>query len=179
MKPREIIAAFDAFLAKRGLELHATIVGGAALSLLGVIERETKDCDVLQPILSDDVAAAALAFAVEQREAGQVLRDDWLNNGPSSLVNDLPDSWQARLQPAFSGTAIEMQSLGRLDLIRVKVWALCDRGLDLPDCLALAPTAAELGAISNWLEAQDTNPDWPAHVQSVLADLSRRLGHGA
>lgn len=36
MKPRETIAAFDAFLSKRGLALDAVVIGGTALGLLGV-----------------------------------------------------------------------------------------------------------------------------------------------
>jgi hypothetical protein len=57
------------------------------------------------------------------------------------------------------------------------LWALCDRGLDLADCVALAPTADELAGILPWLEQQDANPDWPAHVRATLADVARRLGH--
>jgi hypothetical protein len=29
-----------------------------------------------------------------------------------------------------------------------------------------------------WLEAQDANPEWPAHVRGTLADVAQRLGHG-
>jgi hypothetical protein len=29
-----------------------------------------------------------------------------------------------------------------------------------------------------WLEQQDANPDWPAHVRATIADLRRRLSHG-
>jgi len=36
-------------------------------------------------------------------------------------------------------------------------------------------TAAELASIRAWLEDQDANPDWPAHVRAVLEDLQQRL----
>jgi hypothetical protein len=29
-----------------------------------------------------------------------------------------------------------------------------------------------------WLEQQDGNEQWPAHVRATVADLARRLGHG-
>jgi hypothetical protein len=29
-----------------------------------------------------------------------------------------------------------------------------------------------------WLEEQDLNPNWPAHIRATLADLGTRLGHG-
>jgi hypothetical protein len=111
MTPRETLEAFDRYLTDRGLRLDAVVIGGAALNLLGVISRATKDCDIL-------------------------------------------------------------------DLLRSKLFALCDRGFDLGDCLALAPTADELGAILPWVEQQDGNPDWPAHVRATLAALGRKLGHG-
>jgi hypothetical protein len=83
-----------------------------------------------------------------------------------------------RLQSVFVGSRIRLRSLGRIDLLRAKLFALCDRGIDLGDCLALAPTAEELTTILPWVEVQDINPDWPAHVRATLADVGRRLRHG-
>jgi len=60
----------------------------------------------------------------------------------------------------------------------VKLFALCDRGIDLGDCLALRPTAAELAEAVPWLEVQDLHVEWPTHVHNTLVDLARRLGHG-
>jgi hypothetical protein len=124
------------------------------------------------------VVTAARAFAAEVRANGASLQDDWLNNGPASLAAQLPEGWQGRLQTVFTGIAIELRSLGRDDLLRSKLFALCDRAIDLGDCVALAPTATELRELSPWVEYQDANPDWPAHVKSTLADLARRLHHG-
>lgn len=178
MKPRQTLEAFDLYLADRGLRLEAVVIGGVALNLLGIISRATKDCDVLHPPLSGAVLEAARAFAAEVRKGGETLQDDWLNNGPASLAPQLPPGWQERLQPAFTGSAIELRSLGREDLLRSKLFALCDRAIDLGDCVALVPTAEELRALLPWIEYQDANPDWPAHVQATLDDLAKRLGHG-
>jgi Nucleotidyltransferase of unknown function (DUF6036) len=178
MNPREILEAFDGYLAGRRLYLEAVVIGGAALNLLGVISRATKDCDILDPPLPSLILDAARGFAAEIRRGGGALQDDWLNNGPASLASVLPHGWRDRLQPAFAGSAIVLRCLGRDDLLRSKLFALCDRGIDLADCIALLPTAAELCGISPWLEQQDGNPDWPAHVQATLADLSARLDHG-
>ncbi|HEX3765756.1 MAG TPA: DUF6036 family nucleotidyltransferase, partial [Kofleriaceae bacterium] len=176
--PREILEAFDGYLAARRLRLDAIVIGGAALNLLGVIARATKDCDILDPPLQPPIIEAARGFAAELRRRGEGLQDDWLNNGPASLATVLPPGWRDRLQPAFSGTAIRLRCLGREDLLRSKLFALCDRGFDLGDCLALAPTAEELRAVVPWLEQQDGHPGRPAHVQATLADLGQRLGHG-
>jgi len=67
MKPKETISAFDVFLAKRGLVLDAVAIGGAALGLLGVIHRETRDCDVLHPALPEVIREAAVDFAFQAR----------------------------------------------------------------------------------------------------------------
>lgn len=178
MKPAAILAAFDRFLVGRGLSLAAVAVGGAALNLLGIITRPTKDCDILHPALPNEITVAAGVFAAEMRAQGEVLADDWLNNGPASLSNHLPIGWQDRVQPLFAGAALTLTALGRADFLCAKLWALCDRGLDLPDCIALAPTAAELEDVRPWLEEQDANPDWPEHVRATLADVGKRLGHG-
>lgn len=179
MKPRDTIERFDTYLHKRGLRLEAVVIGGAALELLGIVSRSTRDCDILVPDLSEQLLDAARAFAGATRTDGEHLDDDWLNNGPASLVRDLQVGWQDRLVPAFSGHSIVLRSLGRLDLLGSKLFALCDRALDLADCVALAPTLAELDGLRAWLEERDTNPDWPAHVHATLNDLKLRLGHGA
>jgi hypothetical protein len=78
----------------------------------------------------------------------------------------------------FEGRALVLSTLGRADLLKTKLFALCDRGTDLPDCIALAPTAGELTDALIWLAEQDSNPEWPTHVKATIADLTRRLGHG-
>jgi hypothetical protein len=178
MNPKETIPAFDAFLAAEGLRFEGVVIGGTALGLLGVITRHTRDCDILHPELPADIAQAALRFAQAQRLLGDTLNDDWLNNGPASLMRDLPQGWAARLVPAFVGKAMTLSCLGRLDLLRSKLFALCDRGIDLPDCLALAPTSSELAELEPWLAERDSNPQWTAHVREVLGDLGRRVGLG-
>jgi hypothetical protein len=177
MDPRPTLAAFDRYLADRGLALEAVVVGGAALNLLGVITRQTRDCDILHPMLPAEIVEAAHAFAADVRAGDGVLRDDWLNNGPSQLGSLLPAGWELRLQEAFRGRVVVLRTLHRSDLLKAKLFALCDRGLDLPDCVAMAPKPAELAEAVSWLEPQDLNPHWPAHVRATLEDLARRLGH--
>ncbi|MCP4674356.1 MAG: hypothetical protein GY854_02325 [Deltaproteobacteria bacterium] len=163
---------------ERDLSFEAVVIGGTALGLLGIISRQTRDCDILHPQLPDAILVAAKDFAETRHRNDDLLDDNWLNNGPSSLAEVLPSGWLDRLQIAYKGKAITLHCLGREDLLRSKLFALCDRGIDLQDCLALFPTKAELDKIKPWLEAQDANPDWPAHARSTLDDLLKRLGHG-
>ena len=178
MDPRTTISAFDDYLAHSGASFSGIVIGGTALALIGIVIRPTRDCDVLDPPIPAELMAHAKVFAAQRRALGDPLADDWFNAGPSSLTGVLPIGWRDRLSDAFSGRALRLRTLGRSDLLATKLFALCDRGTDLNDCLAFAPTSAELAAAQPWLEQQDLNPEWPAHTRNVIADLAQRLGHG-
>lgn len=178
MLPRQTIEAFDLYLLGLSLRFEGVVIGGSALSLMGIIQRPTRDFDILIPELPPTIASAACAFAKTQRQAGVDLLDDWLNNGPMQLANVLPVGWRERVQLIFGGRAIVLSTLGRSDLLKGKLFALCDRGTDLRDCIALEPTSEELAECVPWLEVQDGNELWPGHVRATVADLARRLGHG-
>ena len=83
----DIIKAFDEFLYSKGMEYEAVIIGGAALKLLGVIKRETIDCDVLDPVIPEEIMEASRGFAKTQPllNSSEIDRVNWLNNGPDSL----------------------------------------------------------------------------------------------
>src|SRR5215469_3984482 len=176
-RTHDIIALFDRYPEARSLHFDAVVIGGAALNLLGVVSRLTKDCDILFPEIPEEIAQASKTFALEVRRNGGDLGDEWLNNGPASLQTQLPPGWENRFQTAFSGRSIHLRTLAREDLLCAKLFALCDRGIDLLDCVALAPNQAELNKILPWLEQQDANPHWPAHVRVTIANLARRLGY--
>lgn len=178
MLPRPTLEAFDVWLASRSLHLEAIVVGGSALALLGVTERPTRDVDILHPELSADVALAAREFAAHMRGQGVELADDWLNNGPMQLAEVLPSGWRLRIRSTFEGASLRLTVLGHADLLKSKLFALCDRGTDVADCIALAPDPGELDEAEPWLLAQDANPLWPEHVRATLTDLRRRLNHG-
>lgn len=173
-----LIHAFDDHLVRLGLRFEAVVIGGSALMLMGVMSRATKGVDVLAPELPEAITHAAREFAREQRNAGRDLADDWLNNGPIQLGDVLPMGWRQRVVPLFQGQALNFTVLGRDDLLKSKLFALADRAVDIEDCIALAPSAEELAACLPWLEAQDGNEQWPAHVLDTLTKLARRLGHG-
>ncbi|MEO8179705.1 MAG: DUF6036 family nucleotidyltransferase [Deltaproteobacteria bacterium] len=177
MLPRQTLEHFDDFLEARGLRLDAIVVGGSALVLIGIVDRPTRDVDILHPDLPSQIADASRAFALEMRRRGIELADTWLNNGPSSLSKLLPDGWRHRTQPAFFGRALVLETLGRADLLKTKLFALCDRGTDLADCIAFSPTAEELEEAMPWVALQDANKLWPSHVEKTIGDLQRRVRH--
>lgn len=170
--PQKIIPAFDEFLGGRGLTFSAIAIGGAALSILGIIQRGTRDLDLLETEIPSDIQQAAYDFAM-----AHLLAENWLNSGPSSLAKDLPAGWQKTIQPLYSGQNLKLSTLARIDLIRSKLWAMCDRLRDIEDLIAMAPTPEELVLAAEWVKPLDGNKDWPAHVDINIASLRRRLGY--
>ena len=177
MTPLQILKAFDAYLSSQNLTFDGVLIGGAALSILDAISRETQDCDVLAPSIPNNVMAAAIAFSQQVRANGGDLKEDWFNNGPETLCDVLPGGWRLRLRLAYSGKALNLSTLGRQDLLASKLFAYCDRLQDLSDCIALNPAREELVALAPWVTAQDAHPDWPEHASMSLRHLASRLGY--
>ena len=98
MDTQATLTQFDAYLATCNLTFEAVVIGGAALNLLGLITRQTRDCDVLHPDVPDEILRAARTFAADQRSLSEQLQDDWFNAGPGSLVDTLPDDWPAHVR---------------------------------------------------------------------------------
>ncbi|MBX7147850.1 hypothetical protein K1X76_02090 [bacterium] len=178
MQPKETLKEFDRFLNQKGCSFSGVIIGGGALSLLGVIARETQDIDVLDPILPKQIILLAQEFAETKNKSGnERLKKDWFNNGPESLRKNLPQGWLKRTELVFLGQSITLYSLGRSDLLKSKLFAFCDREQDRSDCKMLKPTLAELIESMKWVEEQDQNPGWPVHVKASFKSLARELGY--
>ena len=175
MKPTEIITRFDEFLEKEGLKFEAIVIGGSALALLKVVDRETIDFDCLHPKIPVEILAAAKEF--RKKHPDLLLIEKWINNGPESLLRELPGDWRLRIVPLFNGRAIRFLTLGREDLLKTKLFAYCDRGDDLEDCIAFNPTIRELDDAFPWVSYRDANPDWPEHVRGQFDRLKRKLNH--
>lgn len=174
MDVRTTLTKFDNYLAQKNTRFEAIVIGGAALNIMGVIQRDTIDVDCLDPSIPKEI----LKLAAEFRRSFPELKliEKWINNGPDSLVRDLPKGWRKDIVPIFSGKALHLLTLSRLDLLRTKLFAFCDRDQDLQDCIALRPSLEELDACWDWVSERDANPDWPENVRRHFAVLKRRLG---
>ena len=122
-------------------------------------------------MIPPEIMKAAKEFAVMQ-----TISESWLNNGPSSLTRDLPGDWRERMQILYQRKALNFWTLDRTDLIRTKVWAMCDRMRDLGDLIDMAPSDSEISVAAEWVKQLDTNPNWPDHVETMVGVLRRRLG---
>ncbi|MBF0106204.1 MAG: hypothetical protein HQM16_12855 [Deltaproteobacteria bacterium] len=176
---KNVIEAFDEYLHKQKIKFTGTIIGGAALIVLGIVDRKTRDVDCLDPSLPLDVKKASVDFAKKFNKTTHEtpLIENWFNNGPQTLKRDLPKDWQKRAVTFFKGQSLNLKTLGRQDLLLSKLFAYCDRQADLNDCLALKPTLAELKSSYEWVVERDANPIWPRHVKNSFEFLAKELGY--
>ncbi len=173
-------------LAADGHEYAVIILGGAALNLLGIVERATTDVDILafatpranaapdqstlreppEPIPS----ALARAAAIVARDLG--LDEHWLNTGPAL-------QWRAGLPPGLAGrvewlrySALWVGVVARYDLIFFKLFAAADssgpKSVHYQDLLALRPSAAEFDAAAEWVSTQDASPAFADVLHRVV-----------
>lgn len=165
------------------------IIGGAALGLLEVVARTTRDVDILafvhprgrgawtlvpppQP-LPEPLAAA---ISTVGQDLGLV--ENWLNTGPAlQWRSGLPLATRVQWRQY---AALTVGIAGRKDLIWLKLFAAAD---DLPsgrhtrDLMALDPTDAELEEAASWVKTQDAGDAFPGIVDEVVNYVrARRSG---
>tara|TARA_B100001094_G_C17582336_1_gene508014 strand:+ start:27 stop:554 length:528 start_codon:yes stop_codon:yes gene_type:complete len=169
---KDIAKKFDSYLDSKGLKFEGVVIGGTALVLLDIITRHTKDFDLINHRIPEDIAEAATEFAKAENLSLQ-----WFNSGPTDLVKHLPNDWQTTTQIIYQGDALTFMTLSRSNLLKAKIWAYCDRTRDYDDILHMAPTPKELGDTAEWLYPLDTNPNWPEWVDECINNLTKGLGH--
>lgn len=169
------------------LSVRVVVVGGAALSLLGVISRSTSDVDILAWQESPDAGlvppptplppALARAVAAVRTELGLV--EDWFDlRVASEWQLGLPAGFLDRVQWRTYGRGLVVGLAGRQDLVSLKLVAAADgqHARHERDLIMLAPTDDELAvAIA---ESHRTNNEtlWP-FVEDV-AERLRAARHG-
>lgn len=171
---REAIKRFDLYLIEIGLNFEAIIIGGAALNIMDVISRQTKDVDFLDPDIPEEIKKASENFAIKNPDL-KLDPKNWMNNGPKALTRDLPKEWRNDLQKIFEGRALRLWTLGRLNLLRTKLYAYADREIDYNDCMALNPTNEELDLCIEWVLAGDLSELWPERVEYIFKKLKKDL----
>jgi len=168
--PKTILPKFDEYLTSLGLKFEGVAIGGAALVVMEIIERSTRDVDLLEIEIPKPIASAAITFA---RLHG--LSENWFNSGPVDVLQSLPSNWRTDLSPLYTGESLVLKTISRLNFIRTKFWAMCDRMRDLDDLVAMNPSDEDIEIAVQWVKPLDANPDWPRHVESMAQALKMRL----
>ena len=163
-----------------GSHIEIVVIGGSALTALGLVRRATRDVDLLAIADNGELRLAeplpqALRAARAAVAADFGLAENWLNAGPTDLLKwGLPEGLMRRVVTRSYGTALVVHFADRLDQIHFKLFAMVDQGggRHEADLRALGPTTAELAAAARWSTTQDASPGY----RSVLVDALRVLG---
>jgi hypothetical protein len=173
----DLLNALGEQLAAHGEHYILAVVGGSALLALGLVSRATKDVDVLaivedRGLVSAQPLPAALLDAAHTVARDFGLSDDWLNPGPTSLLDlGLPDGFYERAQHRAYGPGLEILFASRVDQIHLKLYATVDQGAGkhFDDLEALQPTEQELLDAARWSRSHDPSEGYRSVLARVLA----------
>lgn len=167
--------------------IEIVVCGGSALQALGLVNRVTRDIDVLA--LARHVGSNAIltlatadplpdvlvaAAAIVRSDLG--LPGDWLNHGPTGLLTEgLPEGLEKRLHTRRFGTVLTVHFIDRVDQIAFKAYALVNGGdmRHLSDLEALKPSDEEMLIASRWVLTQDAADFFP----ELVRDFLRKIGY--
>ncbi len=157
------------------------VCGGTALNILGIIDRATRDIDVMGVLVSEgDIKEAAFEDwfidAAARVASDYDLPEDWINSGPTSMVRTgLPEGLATRLAARSYGDHLTVHYTSRYDLIHLKLYAAVDRqDRHLEDLRALEPSREEMAAAASWCLGQDPSEAF----RSELIALLEWMGYG-
>lgn len=192
----EALRLVGEILAAQGLEYAVTILGGAALNLLGIVERTTSDVDILGFAVPKHGEAPNQSTVQEPprpmpeplvRAAETVARDlgldpHWLNTGPAlqwrvGLPPGLPQRVEWREYPG-----LWVGVVSRYDLIFFKLFAAADStgtgSVHYQDLMALHPSDGELTDAAAWVATQDASPQFAGVLDVVVRQVRHNLDLG-
>jgi hypothetical protein len=112
-----LLTALAEQLATAGEAFEIVVVGGSGLLALGVIERATSDIDVIalrsnEKLIDPRPLPQALLVARNRVARDFSLPEDWLNAGPSSLLDfGLPGGFIERIKTRRYGEFLTVTSL--------------------------------------------------------------------
>ena len=175
-----LLGALSEQLSALASHLEIVVIGGSALTALGLVRRATRDVDLLAIAVNGELRLAeplpdVLLFARAAVARDFDLDENWLNRGPTDLIKwGLPHGFMARVVTRPYGPALVVHFAGRVDQIHFKLFAMVDQGggRHETDLRALDPTRAELIAAARWSITQDPSPGY----RSVLIEALRYLG---
>jgi Nucleotidyltransferase of unknown function (DUF6036) len=173
------LSALGRVLGSRGLSYELVTFGGSSLMLLGLIQRPTRDLDVIALIASGNyVKASSLPVPLTQAVAdvGAIfqLGPDWINAGPADLLDfGLPRGFAERTEVRGYGS-LTLRIASRQDQVALKLYAATDQGPQskhFEDLRALAPTRDELLAGARWAITHDPSGGFRSQLVGALAAL--------
>ncbi len=160
------------------------ICGGAALNAMHLIQRTTKDVDIVALMDSNnhlvDPAPLPEELLVAAKEVADTLNlpQDWLNNGPSSGEGGLfrfglPDGFKDRLVRNYQGEKLTVYFISRLDQIHFKLYAAIDQlgSYHASDLKQLSPSDEEFLQAIRWATTHDPSEGFKVAIKLFLREF--------
>jgi hypothetical protein len=175
----EALQTLGAVLVSRGTPYTLAVVGGGGLLLLRLLDRPTRDMDVVAIVedgtyVKPEGLPAPLAAAVADVGNALGLAPDWINVGPSSLLDlGLPTGFRSRAD-VRRFEALELHVASRTDQICLKLYAAVDQGprsKHMADLRRLTPGPEELADAARWVVTHDGSPGFRRELLGALRDL--------
>lgn len=175
----ELLSALGEQLALSRTSVELVVIGGSALTILGLVERPTRDVDVVALLDGGELRSAKPLprGVLEARNAVATdfgVSEGWLNSGPGDLLQwGLPDGLVERLTRREFGSTLTVHLASRLDQIHFKLYAFVDQGIGRheEDLRALSPTPDELRAAARWTITQDPSEGFRQELLGALRYL--------
>jgi hypothetical protein len=173
----QILRALGEQLAAVGEPYELVVVGGSGLLVLGLIERSTRDVDLValrvgSELEKPDPLPDSLRKARDLVARDFSLPEQWLNSGPSSLLDfELPGGFLDRVVSRHYGEYLTVHFASRFDQIHFKLYAAVDAGpgKHSQDLEALEPTSEELLLAARWARTHDPSAGFEEVLRRVLA----------
>jgi hypothetical protein len=174
-----LLSALARHLSLAGARVELVVIGGTALIALGLLERATRDVDVVALLVGGSLVSATplprpLVEARDRVAADFGLDEQWLNGGPAGLLRwGLPEGFLDRLTARSYGDWLTVHFASRFDLIHFKLYALVDQGPGRheADLLALSPQPDELLAAASWARTHDPSDGFARELTAALRHL--------
>jgi Nucleotidyltransferase of unknown function (DUF6036) len=174
-----ILAALAEQLRSLDAQQEIVVIGGSALTALGLVKRATRDVDLLAIAEDGELHPAeplpeALRTARDRVARDFDLAENWLNGGPTDLLTwGLPVGFMTRVVTRHYGHALTVHFAGRVDQIHFKLFAMVDQagGRHEADLRALQPSKDELIAAARWSVTQDPSPGYRMVLMDALSAL--------
>ena len=172
----EALETLGEVLADQGHRAELAVIGGGSLLLSQLLERPTKDLDVVALVIAGQYRRAQpfpdfLALAVRDVAEATGLAPDWLNPGPTSLLDfGLPLGFEQRAILRQFG-ALTLHLASRKDQICFKLYATVDQGphsKHAADLKKLAPSTDELRWAGDWCQTQDPSEGFAQQLGLAL-----------
>jgi uncharacterized nucleotidyltransferase DUF6036 len=181
-RTEELLTALAEQLATAGERYELVVVGGSALLALGLIDRPTRDVDVVAlreagALTKAEPLPPGLVAARDRVARDFRLPAEWLNAGPADLIDfGLPAGFLDRVQMREFGEALTVHFASRLDQIHFKLYALVDQGPGKheQDLRAIRPTREELVQAARWSRTHDPSDGYRHMLEEALEYLGVR-----